>query len=80
MYLITARTCISVPVILLQTVFSGCRPRILTRPCGKMVNCIYNGSVKQRIRRAQELANLTEADGGILFAHGAAREPSELPA
>lgn len=35
----------------------------------KMVNCIYNGSVKQRIRRAQELANLTEADGGILFAH-----------
>lgn len=30
----------------------------------KMVNCIYNGSVKQRIRRAQELANLTEADGG----------------
>ena len=35
----------------------------------KMVNCIYNGSVKQRIRRAQELASLTEADGGILFAH-----------
>lgn len=35
----------------------------------KMVNCIYNGSVKQRIRRAQELADLTEADGGILFAH-----------
>ena len=35
----------------------------------KMVNCIYNGSVKQRIRRAQELAHLTEADGGILFAH-----------
>ena len=34
-----------------------------------MVNCIYNGSVKQRIRRAQELANLTEVDGGILFAH-----------
>ena len=32
MYLITARTCISVPVILLQTVFSGCRPRILMRP------------------------------------------------
>ena len=35
----------------------------------KMVNCIYNGSVKQRIQRAQELASLTEADGGILFAH-----------
>ena len=35
----------------------------------KMVNCIYNGSVKQRIRRAEELAELTEADGGILFAH-----------
>ena len=69
MYLITARTCISVPVILLQTAFSGCRPRILRGPCGKMVNCIYNGSVKQRIRRAQELADLTEADGGILFAH-----------
>ena len=29
----------------------------------------YNGSVKQRIQRAQELANQTEADGGILFAH-----------
>ena len=25
--------------------------------------------MKQRIRRAQELANLTEVDGGILFAH-----------
>lgn len=36
----------------------------------KMVNCIYNGSVKQRIRRAQELASLTEADGGILCALG----------
>ena len=61
MYLITARTCTSVPVILSQTAFSGSRPRILMS--------IYNGSVKQRIRRAQELADLTEADGGILFAH-----------
>lgn len=35
----------------------------------KMVNCIYNGNVEQRIQEAKELANLTEADGGILFAH-----------
>lgn len=35
----------------------------------KMVNCIYNGSVSQRIQRAEELARITEADGGILFAH-----------
>lgn len=35
----------------------------------KMVNCIYNGSVGQRIEKAKELAQLTEADGGILFAH-----------
>lgn len=35
----------------------------------KMVNCIYNGSVKQRIQTAKELADITEADGGILFAH-----------
>ena len=34
-----------------------------------MVNCIYNGSVGQRIEKAKELAQLTEADGGILFAH-----------
>ena len=35
----------------------------------KMVNCIYNGSVKQRIQKAEELAHMTEADGSILFAH-----------
>ena len=35
----------------------------------KMVNCIYNGSVKQRIQLAKDLAKITEADGGILFAH-----------
>ena len=35
----------------------------------KMVYCIYNGSVTQRIQQAKELAKLTEADGGILFAH-----------
>lgn len=35
----------------------------------KMVNCIYNGSVEQRIKRDQELAQLIEADGAILFAH-----------
>lgn len=35
----------------------------------KMVNCIYNGNVEQRIQEAKELANLTDADGGILFAH-----------
>lgn len=36
---------------------------------GKMVNCIYNGSVEQRIQRNQELARLIDADGAILFAH-----------
>lgn len=35
----------------------------------KMVYCIYNGSVSQRIQMAKELAEKTEADGGILFAH-----------
>ena len=35
----------------------------------KMVNCIYNGNVDQRIEKAKELAKLTEVDGGILFAH-----------
>lgn len=35
----------------------------------KMVNCIYNGDVSQRIQTAKKLARLTEADGGILFAH-----------
>lgn len=36
---------------------------------GKMVNCIYNGSVDQRLQRDIELAELTGADGGIVFAH-----------
>ena len=35
----------------------------------KMVHCIYNGSVDERIQMAENLANTTEADGGILFAH-----------
>lgn len=35
----------------------------------KMVNCIYNGSIDQRIEKAKELAKLTGVDGGILFAH-----------
>ena len=35
----------------------------------KMVYCIYNGSVKQRIEMARELAKETQADGGVLFAH-----------
>lgn len=35
----------------------------------KMVYCIYNGSVKQRIEMAKELAKETQADGGVLFAH-----------
>ena len=35
----------------------------------KMVNCIYNGAVDQRIQLAEDLADLTDADGGILFAH-----------
>ena len=35
----------------------------------KMVNCIYNGSVDQRIQVAEKLAKETNADGGILFAH-----------
>lgn len=35
----------------------------------KMVHCIYNGNVDQRIQSAKELADLTGADGSILFAH-----------
>ncbi len=35
----------------------------------KMVHCIYNGSVKERIQMAEKLAKQTDADGGILFAH-----------
>ena len=35
----------------------------------KMVNCIYNGNVSQRIETAKTLAKETAADGGILFAH-----------
>lgn len=35
----------------------------------KMVHCIFNGSVKQRIEKATELAKFTNADGSILFAH-----------
>lgn len=35
----------------------------------KMVNCIYNGAVDQRIQLAEQLAKQTGADGGILFAH-----------
>ncbi len=36
----------------------------------KMVYCIYNGSVKQRIDEARNgLPELTEADGAVLFAH-----------
>lgn len=35
----------------------------------KMVCCIYNGNVSQRIELAKELAKITNADGGILFAH-----------
>lgn len=70
MCLITARTCTSAPVILLRMAFSGCSLQILMRPLRKKWSTgIYNGSVKQRIQRAQELASLTEADGGILFAH-----------
>ncbi len=35
----------------------------------KMVNCIYNGNIDQRIEESKKLAKLTGADGGILFAH-----------
>lgn len=35
----------------------------------KMVGCIYNGSIEQRIQLAERLARTTDADGGILFAH-----------
>ena len=35
----------------------------------KMVHCIYNGNVEERIRLADKLAKETGADGGILFAH-----------
>lgn len=35
----------------------------------KMVYCIYNGNVNQRIQMAEELAEITKANGGILFAH-----------
>lgn len=45
----------------------------------KMVNCIYNGSVKQRIQKAKELAAQTNVDGGILLHIGDAKVRSELP-
>ena len=35
----------------------------------KMVYCIYNGNVNQRIELAETLAKTTKADGGILLAH-----------
>ena len=35
----------------------------------KMVYCIYNGSVRQRIEEAERLARITESDGAVLFAH-----------
>ena len=35
----------------------------------KMVYCIYNGSVKQRIEEVERLARITESDGAVLFAH-----------
>ncbi len=35
----------------------------------KMVNCIYNGSIDQRIEESKKLAAMTGADGAILFAH-----------
>ena len=35
----------------------------------KMVYCIYNGNVSQRIQMADGIAKTTDADGGILFAH-----------
>ena len=35
----------------------------------KMVYCIYNGSVNQRIDEAKELADTVGADGAVLFAH-----------
>ena len=46
----------------------------------KMVNCIYNGSVRQRIQKAKELAAQTNVDGGILLHIGDAKVRSELPA
>lgn len=35
----------------------------------KMVNCIYNGSIDQRIEEAKKLADTVAADGSILFTH-----------
>lgn len=35
----------------------------------KMVYCIYNGSVSQRIKEAKKLAEITDVDGAVLFAH-----------
>ena len=46
----------------------------------KMVNCIYNGSVKQRIRRARSWRILQRQTAGSFLHTGVAREPSELPA
>ena len=54
---------------LLRMAFSGCSLQILMRPCGKNGQLHLQWKCKQRIQRAQELASLTEADGGILFAH-----------
>lgn len=35
----------------------------------KMVNCIYNGSIDQRIEESEKLAKTVAADGSILFTH-----------
>lgn len=46
----------------------------------KMVNCIYNGSVKQRIRVPRSWRTLQRQTAGSFLRIGVAREPSELPA
>ena len=60
---------ISVPVTLWQTDFRRHYEDPYESMAEKMVNCIYNGSVKQRIQKAKELAAQTNVDGGILFTH-----------
>ena len=54
-------------------VADGFRPMHASDPyeamAEKMVHCIYNGNVEQRIQMAKDLAAKTDADGGILCAH-----------
>ena len=66
-FLIIVRKCTSALVISSQMVFRRCMRKTRMRRWQKMVYCIYNGSVKQRIEEVERLARITEADGAVLF-------------